>query len=140
MSSEKYLGLPLWVWLIIIAMIAYNCFITTSLVVNERNCIKKEQFDNSNSIKIHNFNTNWCGYSKQFQPEWDKFSQNKIDGVIMIDAKCDDPKSIHAKKANEFRVNGFPTVVAEKNGKTSHYNGPRKEEALIKWVKDGCGF
>ena len=26
-------------------------------------------------LKIFNFNTEWCGWSKRFQPEWDKFTQ-----------------------------------------------------------------
>jgi thiol-disulfide isomerase/thioredoxin len=143
MSNKKYLGLPLWVWLIVIGMIAYNCYITTSIVINDNMTVKKEKFaNNDDMIKIHNFNTEWCGYSKQFQPTWYKFAQNKNmpKNVIAIDAKCDNKNSMHAKLAHDYNVRGFPTVVAEKNGKISHYEGPRTEEALLKWANQGCGL
>ena len=140
MSNKKYLGLPLWVWLIVVGMIAYNCYITTSIVINDNMTVKKEKFANDDMIKIHNFNTEWCGYSKQFQPTWDSFSKNKNmpKNVVAIDAKCDDKNSMHAKLAHDYNVNGFPTVVAEKNGKIKHYEGPRTEEALLKWANQGC--
>ena len=152
MNRVKYLGLPLWVWLIIIGMIAYNCYISTSIIIQDNNVktkkesikivktLKKEEFANNENTKIYNFNTTWCGYSTQFQPEWDNFAKNKIDNVTMIDAKCDDKSSPYAKLATKYGVNGFPTVVAEKNGKIKHYNGKRTEKDLLSWTNSGCGF
>ena len=135
MPSSKFLGLPLWVWLVIIGMIAYNCYITTSLVVNE-NETKKETFANDDMIKVYNFNTTWCGHSVNFQPEWDKFSKNTPKNVVAIDAKCDDSTSEFAILANKFGVRGFPSVGAEKNGDIRQYNGPRTAEGLFDWVKN----
>lgn len=152
MNRVKYLGLPLWVWLIIIGMIAYNCYISTSIIIQDNNVktkkesvkivktVKKEEFANNEDTTIYNFNTTWCGYSTQFQPEWDNFAKNKIDNINMIDAKCDDKTSKHAKLATKYGVNGFPTVVAEKNGKIKHYNGKRTEKDLLNWTNSGCGF
>jgi thiol-disulfide isomerase/thioredoxin len=128
MFDEVYLGLPLWVWLVIVGMIAYNCYLTTA------NC--KERFDDNDSgLKVYNFNTSWCGYSVRFQPIWDKFSSaNKSDAITIVDVKCDDEKNEKLCKSAKYGVQGFPTVLAEKNGKVQHYEVQRTQEGLEAWV------
>jgi thiol-disulfide isomerase/thioredoxin len=141
MFNKTFLGLPMWVWLVVIGMIAYNCYITTSNTPAPMNnigvALKAEEFaDLDASVKVYNFNTDWCGYSKQLQPEWDKFAKNnKLSNVKVIDVKCDnknDPNFMKCKEA-KYMVEGFPTVVAEMGDKVMQYSGPRTEEALHKW-------
>jgi thiol-disulfide isomerase/thioredoxin len=92
---------------------------------------KKEEFSES-KIKIYNFNTTWCGYSKQFQPIWDEFTESLTDSdnVEAIDAKCDDDK--YSDLMEKYNVDGFPTVVIVIDGEGIKYDGPRTVKGLRK--------
>lgn len=125
-----YLGLPLWVWLVVIGMIMYNCYLTTST----------ELFTPDDSkIKIYNFNTNWCGYSKQFQPEWDKFtdmtkSDSTLSNIVAIDVKCDGSED-DKKFCQSSGVEGYPYVAASIGGKMVPLNGQRSLDGIVAWAK-----
>ena len=89
-------------------------------------------------LKIFNFNTDWCGWSKRFQPEWDKFTQavkadSKLNNKVEVfDVKCDNPAN--QQMCEEYNVPGYPYVIVEKNGNRSPYNGERTAQALISFV------
>jgi len=84
-------------------------------------------------IKVYNFNTSWCGYSKNFQPIWDEF-MNKHHGknnVIVKDVKCDDESNAHSQKlCKTYEVPGYPTIIFEHNNNKIDYMGPRTVEGL----------
>ena len=94
----------------------------------------------STSIKMYNFNTEWCGWSKKFQPEWDAFmanvkSDNTLNSIVEVkDVKCDNDNNKELCADNN--IQGFPTVVINVNGNNSKYDGPRTSEALMKKLKD----
>lgn len=156
MLNQKYFGLPLWVWLVVVGIVIYTYCQSTPQAKAESKPLaeskpkplaeskskeeKKEKFANiSNSkLKIFNFNTEWCGWSKRFQPEWDQFAKTvKLDSelskkVEVINVRCDD-------KANEqiceaYNVPGYPYVVVEVNGRREPYNGERTAKALLSFV------
>ena len=92
-----------------------------------------EDFDKP--IKVYNFNTLWCGYSKSFQPEWDMF-MNKIKSDPMMnsivdvkDIKCDNDNNKQLCIDNE--VYGYPTVIINVEGESSKYEGPRTSDGLM---------
>jgi thiol-disulfide isomerase/thioredoxin len=117
---DRILGFPMWMWLVAAVVLYITCF-------------SKEGFANAqDEIKIYNFNTEWCGWSKRFQPEWDEFSKNVSGGVKAIDVKCDDDKNQQLCK--EFEVPGFPSVIAMVNGKRHEYRGERTAKALKEFV------
>ena len=113
MFNQIYLGLPLWVWIIVIAIVTFSVYQTTC---NKTTCNKnvakpettreiKEKFadtqipqnlQNKPIVKIFNFNTTWCGWSVKFQPEWDDFAKyvavpsNVLSHVKAYDIKGDD--------------------------------------------------
>lgn len=110
---------------------------------NKNNCCGQEEsmsnianeINESELPTLYNFNTEWCGYSKQFQPVWDEFSDrmknNKINGkkVICKDIKCE-------KKENEDicqNVPGYPTIKLVINNNEIDYNGERSVDALEKF-------
>jgi thiol-disulfide isomerase/thioredoxin len=84
----------------------------------------------SNKIKIYNFNTEWCGYSKQFQPIWNTFSNSikSTDNVDVMDVKCDDNKNEELCK--KFNIDAYPTVIIEIDDKRTIYSGPRTVQHL----------
>lgn len=87
------------------------------------------QFENTNDINIYNFNTSWCGWSKKFQPEW-----NKLSNIMKtIDIKCDDP--LNENICKKYNILGYPTVIIEKNNKQIVYNGEKTAESILLFVK-----
>ena len=147
MFDQKYFGLPLWVWIVVIVVISYNVYkscynSSTKSVVNTE---IKEKFsdavpESSNKpiVKIFNFNTEWCGWSRRFQPEWESFMEhvkiptNNLAHVQAYDVKCD--KEENKQVCEEYQVPGYPYVIVEVNGARKSYDGERTKDALISFV------
>jgi thiol-disulfide isomerase/thioredoxin len=93
-----------------------------------------EPFENTNKnkISVYNFNTTWCGHSKNFQPVWDKFAEsiNVSDNILTIDAKCD--TNINDKLVKKYEVHGFPTVIIDNGKSFNKYSGERSVNGLRK--------
>jgi thiol-disulfide isomerase/thioredoxin len=145
MLDQRFFGLPLWVWLVIVGIIGFSCHQTmkTSDVVQEET---KEKFseivqtndttNNKPKTKVFNFNTEWCGWSRRFQPEWDNFSTQVksnpgLAHVEALDVKCD--SSANEAMCENYQVPGYPFVVIEVDGKRTHYKGERTADALVKY-------
>jgi thiol-disulfide isomerase/thioredoxin len=90
--------------------------------------------DENIKTKVYNFNTSWCRYSVDFQPEWNTFSNSlkSSDGIKAIDVKCDDDKN--KELCQKFNVPGYPTVVIESGDGVSIYNGTRTSQSLRKYL------
>ena len=95
-------------------------------------CVSKPSIISSNNkIKVYNFNTNWCGYSKQFQHIWDEFKKDNTDPDIdIIDVKCDDENNLELCK--KYNIPGYPTVLFVKDDKMLEYKGDRTVDDLKK--------
>ena len=103
--------------------------------VHNLNSIEQFTQDPEKSIKVYNFNTSWCGWSKKFQPEWDLF-MSKINSdpilnnlVEVKDIKCDNDDNKQLCIDNE--VYGYPTVIINVDGKGTKYEGPRTSDDLM---------
>ena len=86
----------------------------------------------NNKTNILNFNTSWCGYSIQFQPVWNKFTnslseQEKLNYNI-LDIKCDNDKN--KDLCNKYKIKGYPSIIIINNTTIKDYNGPRTFEGL----------
>ena len=82
--------------------------------------------------KIYNFNTSWCGHSKNFQPVWDKFAEsiNSNDNILTIDAKCD--TNINNALVKKYNIDGYPTIVIDNGSTVVKYSGERSVNGLRK--------
>jgi thiol-disulfide isomerase/thioredoxin len=142
--ETKIYGLSIITWVMIIGLILYFYFFihledssnTSEEPVDKQVPVEeKENFvEVKEPIKVYNFNTEWCGYSVRFQPEWNKFmtrinTNKEIADVIAYDIKCD--KEENEKICAEYQIEGFPTVLLEKGGDRKVYQGERSAEALI---------
>jgi len=129
--NKKYLGLSYLTWIILVIVIV---FLFNNIQNNSVEETETEKFaNNCNNIKIYNFNTSWCGYSTRFQDIWDTFAKkaNKITRVEAIDWKCDENKDKKMFCDNyKHNIQGYPTVVLEKNNETHEYSGPRTVDGL----------
>ena len=129
MLDQKYFGLSLKIWILMAIIVAYYIY------CNKKN--SKEDFSaEENTVKVFNFNTEWCGYSKQFQDTWDKFQvRNKTKKNVEIkDVKCDNKKNY--KMCEEYQVQGYPTVIFEKGSSKIDYQGSRTVEGLEAKLKE----
>ena len=91
MLDQKYFGLSVMTWIVIVVLLVYIwCSRNKEFFSDTNNNDNQENKDSK--IKVYNFNTSWCGYSKQFQPTWDEFQKKyKSDNrVIVKDVKCDE--------------------------------------------------
>ena len=89
--------------------------------------------ETGDKVTIMNFNTEWCGYSRDFQPIWDKFTkQMKGKKIHVKDIKCD--KSNNQGLCQKYEIEGFPTVKLVNNGKVHEFGGRRTVEDLSEFV------
>lgn len=129
------------VLIILIFLIYRTCF---------KNYKNEEKFGAHDDTKInaYNFNTEWCGYSTRFQPEWNEFTNKAEELNINIhDIKCDDNANDEiCKKYSDMKIpghedgvlTGFPTVIFEVPGKEHPivYQNERTAEALESYTKE----
>ncbi len=151
MLNQNYFGLPLWVWIVVLAVVAYGVYKSSEKPV-DKPVVKtevKEKFSdaapksapkssNRPIIKVFNFNHLECGWSLKFKPEWDSFMTyvanpaNNMTHVQAYDVRCD--KKENQRICNEYNVPGYPYVVIEVNGSRTSYEGERTKDALVAFV------
>ena len=124
----------LWIIIVIIGFILYNNTYQITEKFNENEKV---------IIKVFNFNTSWCGWSKKLQPEWDKFRQliidNNLNHIEVYDIKCDNDSN--SQLCKEYNVPGYPYIVIEKMTNTNNqseriiYDQDRTADNLLSYIK-----
>lgn len=80
---------------------------------------------------VINYNTSWCGFSRQLQPTWTKLMDyyKKTKGIKLVDMKCD------KYDCSKIAIRGYPSVIAQTpDGRTKEYEGERSFEGLRKFI------
>jgi len=80
----------------------------------------------------------WCGHCKSLAPEYEKAAEtlSKLDPPFFL-AKVDATEQ--KKVAEEFGVQGFPTLKWFVDGKASDYSGGRTAETIVSWIQKKTG-
>jgi hypothetical protein len=141
MLSKKFYDVPVFLWVILLGLIAYLLYKKFYKPENMSNSSTEQTTTTqpkSDDIKLYNFNTSWCGHSLRFQEEWNKFSneiskKNNVVPVKVYDIKCDNKDN--ESMCVDYEVPGYPTVIIEKNGAREVYNGPRTADALMETIE-----
>ena len=149
MLNQKFFGFSLSTWIVIAFIVFYFFYCTQCDMENFSSEENHDEEINKNisdelseelndevtegPLKVYNFNTSWCGHSKNFQPTWDEFMKknNGKNGVVIKDVKCDDEEDTEAQALCEkFDVPGYPSVIFSKGSQKMDYMGPRTVESL----------
>lgn len=92
--------------------------------------------ETNNKIQICLYFAEWCGHCKNFKPTWNllknKYKRNK--NYEFIDYDCTNSNVGDPRDKN--MVEGFPTIIIEKNGKRIRYEGDRSMSAIEKILKE----
>lgn len=107
--------------------------------------IKKEPFENK-SVEVRNTPTivlyyaMWCGYSKMFLPEWEKFEKYARDNLPNLTVKSVRCEGGDEATCTQKGVQGYPTVILYKDGLTESsgitFDADRTHDKLVEFVKN----
>lgn len=75
----------------------------------------------------------WCGFCKQIKPEFEKASE-KLRKENYFLAKVDATSEIELTQ--KYNISGYPTIKYFIDKEPIDYKGGRKEEDIIKWIKN----
>ncbi|KAL5130240.1 Protein disulfide isomerase-like 1-4 [Glycine soja] len=103
------------------------------VVLKERNFTTV--VENNRFIMVE-FYAPWCGHCQALAPEYAAAATElKPDGVVL--AKVD--ATVENELANEYDVQGFPTVFFFVDGVHKPYTGQRTKDAIVTWIKKKIG-
>ncbi len=74
----------------------------------------------------------WCPYSVQMMPEWNKLTQRLLGSQIIV-RKVDADASPGLAQSEGVRA--FPTVLLTKNGVTTTFEGERTADMMMRFVQ-----
>ncbi len=127
-----------WCHVTIICLIAIILFLIFSNKNTCQNAVKTpEGFSNTEpSAEIVLYYAMWCGHSKAFLPEWEKFekfAKDNLKNVKVTKVLCEgDTESICKQKS----VKGYPTIVLYlKDGTVKGFDDERTSDTLSKFIQ-----
>lgn len=77
----------------------------------------------------------WCGYSKMFLPEWEKFvkyASKEFPTLKVTQIRCEGGNET---VCNQKGINGYPTVILYIGNKEIPFEGDRTVEELNKFIR-----
>ncbi|CAL5432095.1 unnamed protein product [Camellia sinensis] len=93
-------------------------------------------FVESNRYVMVEFYAPWCGHCQALAPEY-AAAATELKGEAVALAKVDATEE--SELAEEYEVQGFPTVYFFVDGQHKPYNGQRTKEAIVTWIKKKIG-
>ena len=87
---------------------------------------------NENELIMVKFYAPWCGHCKALAPEYEEAATTLKDTPIRL-GKVD--CTVEKDLCQEHDVNGYPTVKVFKDGKPKDYEGARKADGIVSYLR-----
>jgi|TARA_Y100000385_G_scaffold72688_2_gene73242 thiol-disulfide isomerase/thioredoxin len=137
-KSLMIIGLTL--LFIIIAIYTYKTWIVPRLSSNDyvenQELVIEDENNQGGVVELYFFYTEWCPHCKTAKPIWNKFKQeigeNKIKGKTINFIEVDAEKE--SGLANQFKVEGYPTIKLVDNNKIIEYDAKPELDTLHQFL------
>ena len=80
--------------------------------------------------KLITFTAKWCGHCQRFQPILNELQNDKKLKVDFINYDSELDKNI----INEYKIQGYPTIMLNYKNKLIEYNGNRDKNSIINFI------
>jgi len=94
----------------------------------------------NDAIKEHplilvEFYAPWCGHCKQMEPEYKKAARHLNGRVAFANVDA----TAEVTLAEQFKVEGYPTLYFFNRGQPEEYSGGRSNASIVQWVEEHSG-
>ena len=96
---------------------------------NRQNHTQTGGSDNKANLIL--FKAEWCGHCQNFKPTWESLQKN-ISNVNFITYDADSNES----EMQKYNVEGFPTLMLEKDQKLIEFNKERNIDNILEFVNE----
>ena len=86
----------------------------------------------SDKTEIYLFKAEWCPHCTAFKPVWNKLQSALKNKYTFITLDADTDK----KKIEEWKINGFPTIIKRVGNNAVEYSGPRDEVNVMNFINE----
>lgn len=94
-----------------------------------------ESFTNSGAT-LEYYYMQSCPHCTNFTPVWEELGRRVKNEKVKISLKKYDLQAPENKdRVDKNNVTGAPTIILQKDGKSSEYNGGRNVDAILKFIK-----
>lgn len=124
------------VLLLVVGYYVYSTYVTPKINPAYVENSEFVQEGPSKEVELFFFYTEWCPHCKSAKPEWNKLKseyENKgINNTTIIFKEVDCDKE--EKVADEFNVEGYPTIKLVKDSEIIEYNAKPKYDTLVEFL------
>ena len=130
------------------SLVTLAAFYSTSVLAIDKDDALEKAFNDPNIVKLTpanfeetvktekpmlvEFYANWCGHCKTLAPEYAKAAEAlKEDKITLASIDCTNHQEFCGKQG----VSGYPTIRVYKKGEHEKYEGTRKAEGIVKYMK-----
>ncbi len=134
-SAKKYYASALCILAVIVALICagfYRGWDTQKESFDVQTI--KNAFRSTPNITLTLYYALWCGYSKAFLPEWEKFkvlAEKNLPFLKIVSINCEGGNEMICSQSG---IEGYPTIVLQIDDAVKQYNGERTVEKLTEFV------